>query len=432
MNNYTHLHVHTHVGSTLDGIGSSEQYASLAKEMGHTALAITDHGKMNGHYDHFLACKKHGIKPIFGVEAYVEFELERYEEKKGKQKRQRNKNMHLVLLAKNEIGYKNLLKLNYKSNADDKHFYYRNQITIQELFEHKEGIIVGSACMGSPFARLYRDGEEGIEKSEKLFKLFVNQFGDDFYAELQMNEITHSIDNFEKGQISVNEWIISLAKKYNVPITLTGDVHYSKPGLDKIQTLAIAISRGVTLDELDWELEGKSLFYMDTPDFHKFSKDWGYDYTTEEIDEWCNNTTLIADKCSYQFKERNRLILPTLTDNDDSLLIEESKKGLAKKLNVETCEEIPTEYKKRLVKELEILLRKGFASYIMILWDVFNFSKREEIMRGVARGSGGGSLTLYALDITAIDPIYYGLIFERFLSDERSVDVVYDYFNEAT
>jgi len=426
---YNHLHLHSHLGSTLDGIGSPDQYAQLAKEMGHPSLAITDHGKMNGHYEHYLACKKYGIKSIFGVEAYVEFELERYKEVKGKQKRQRNKNMHLVLLAKNEVGYKNLLKLNYKSNSDEKHFYYRNQITIKELFEHKEGLIVGTACMGSPFARLYRDEE--IEKSEKLFKLFVDNFGDDFYAEIQLNEITHGIDNFEEGQISVNEWIISLAKKYNVPIVLTGDVHYAKPGLDKIQTLAIAISRGVTLDELDWELEGKNLFYMDIPDFHRFNKEWGYNYTETEINEWCENSQLISDKCSYKFKERNRLLLPSLTDNDDQLLVVESIKGLVEKMGVKEWADLTTEYKKRLLKEIEILLRKGFSSYIMILWDVFNFAKREEIMRGPARGSGASSLVLYALDITTLDPIHYGLLFQRFLSDERSSDVVFDFFMEA-
>ncbi|RLD64541.1 MAG: hypothetical protein DRJ01_00475 [Bacteroidetes bacterium] len=426
---YSHLHLHTHMGSTLDGIGSSEQYAKLAKELGHPAIAITDHGKMNGHYEHYLACKKYGIKPIFGVEAYVEFELERTEIVKEKEKRVRNKNMHLVLLAKNEIGYHNLLKLNYISNSDEQHYYYKNHILLKELFKHKEGIIVGTACMGSPFSRLHMDGE--VEKSEKLFKLFKEQFGDDFYAEIQLNEITHSIDNFKEGQKSVNEWIIHLAKKYEVPIVLTGDVHYATKGLDRIQTLAIAISRGVTLKEMDWDLEGKSLFYMDKKDFHQFNKDWGYNYTDEELEEWMDNTQLIVDKCSFEFKERNRLLLPTFSEDDDSLLITESKKGLIDKMGVSEWSEVPVEYRKRLGKEVEIILRKGFASYIMILWDVFNFARDEEIMRGPARGSGGGSLLLFALDISTLDPIKYGLIFERFLSDERSVDVVYDYFGEA-
>ncbi len=426
---FSHLHVHTSTGSHLDGIGSSDQYAKLAKEMGHSALAITDHGKMNGHYEHYKACKKYGVKPIFGVEAYVEFELERFEEKNGKQRRQRNKNMHLVLLAKNEIGYKNLLKLNYISNLDEKHYYYQNHILIKELFEHKEGIIVGTACMGSPFARLYRDGEK--ELSEKMFKLFKEQFNDDFYAEIQMNEIVNVMDNFEKGQISVNEWIINLAKKYNVPVVLTGDVHYSKKGLDKIQTLAIAISRGVTLNELDWELESKNLFYMEESDFYKFNEDWGYKYSEKQIKEWCNNTQDIVDKCTFEFRERNRILLPEFSDDDDGLLIQESRKGLMRKLDLLEWKNVPKEYSDRLMKELEIMIRKGFSNYIMILWDVFNYVKHEGIVRGPGRGSAAGSLVIWALDIATINPIENGLLFERFLSNQRTVDVCYDYFNEA-
>lgn len=422
---YSHLHIHTSIGSQLDGIGTSEQYAKLAKEKGQTALAITDHGKMSGHYDHYIACKKYGIKPIFGVEAYVEFLLER----KEKNKRIRNKNMHLILLAKNEIGYKNLLNLNFISNFDEKHYYYRNQLKIDEIFNHKEGLMIGTACMGSPFARLYR--EKGPESSEKLFKLFVDELKDNFYVEVQINEITHKIDNFEKGQISVNEWMISLAKKYNVPIALTGDVHYPEPGLDKIQTLAIAISRGVTLDELDWELEGKSLFFMDENDYKRFNKEWGYNYTDKEIEEWCNNTQIIADQCNYELKERNRMLIPSLTDDDNKMLVEESRKGLMKKLKVNTWKDVPKEYKDRLNKELEIIVRKGFSSYFTILWDIFNFIEEENIMRGPARGSAAGSLIAYALNISTLDPLKYGLIFERFLSDQRSVDMVYDWFGEA-
>ncbi len=155
------------------------------------------------------------------------------------------------------------------------------------------------------------------------------------------------------------------------------------------------------------------------------------DLPDEELEEWMDNTQLIVDKCSFEFKERNRLLLPTFSEDDDSLLITESKKGLIDKMGVSEWSEVPVEYRKRLGKEVEIILRKGFASYIMILWDVFNFARDEEIMRGPARGSGGGSLLLFALDISTLDPIKYGLIFERFLSDERSVDVVYDYFGEA-
>src|SRR6056297_3013979 len=178
---FVQLHLHTHIGSQLDGIGDPSQYAKLAKEKGHPALAVTDHGRMNAFFKHQEACLEEGIKPIFGVEAYVEFELERFEEKNGKKKRIRNENMHLILLAKNEIGYKNLLKLNYLSNSDEKHFYYRNNILIKEIIENKEGLIIGSGCGNSPFNKLFRAGEE--EKAEKLYKLFVDEFGDDFYTE---------------------------------------------------------------------------------------------------------------------------------------------------------------------------------------------------------------------------------------------------------
>ena len=426
---FSQLHIHTHLGSQLDGVGSPDQYAKLAKEMGHPALAITDHGKMNGHYEHFEACKKHGIKPIFGVEAYVVFKLIKEEEKNGKMKRVRNENMHMNLYAKNEVGYKNLLKLNYISNADEEHFYYRNNLLIKEVLKYNEGVIVGTACMGSPFARLYRVGKK--DQSEKLFKIFLDTFGDDFFVEVQLNEITNSIDELKEGQKSVNKWMISLAEKYNVPIVMTGDVHYAEKGLDRIQTMAIAISRGVTLDELDWDIEGKHLYYHGVDDYLEFNEKWDYGYSEEQIRQWCENSQIIVDKCEFEYKERNRILLPQFSEDDDSLLIEESKIGLQSKLGVDNWESVPTEYKQRLAKELEILLRKGFASYIMILWDVFNFAKEENIIRGPARGSGGGSLVLYALDISTLDPIRYELIFERFLSDQRTVDVVYDYFGEA-
>jgi len=423
---FSHLHVHTHLGSHLDGIGSSEQYAALAKKYGHKALAITDHGKMNGIYEHHLACKRNGIKPIYGVEMYVEFKLVR--EDKEKKKRTKNKNMHLVLLAENEIGYKNILKLNYISNKDKEHFYYRNMITIKELFENKEGVIVGTACMASPFATLLRMGKK--EESERLFKKFKDELGDNFYVEVQFNEITKKIDELEEGQKTINDWLIHLANKYNVPIVLTGDVHYPEKGQDEIQTLAIAISRGVKLKDLTWELESKNLYYTDLNDFKEFNKRWGYNYKESDIEEWYNNTDKIVEKCNYEIKERNKMFLPKLTDDDDKALITKSREGLMKRFNVNNWEEIPLEYRKRLTHELEILIRKGFSNYIMILWDIYDYANREGIIYGPGRGSAASSLVLYSLYVTHLDPIEYKLMFERFLSDERSVDVVYDYFGE--
>ncbi len=426
---FVQLHLHTHIGSQLDGIGDPSQYAKLAKEKGHPALAVTDHGRMNAFFKHQEACLEEGIKPIFGVEAYVEFELERFEEKNGKKKRIRNENMHLILLAKNEIGYKNLLKLNYLSNSDEKHFYYRNNILIKEIIENKEGLIIGSGCGNSPFNKLFRAGEE--EKAEKLYKLFVDEFGDDFYTELHMSELYDKDEGDDYDQKKINDFEIRMAKKYNRMIVLAGDVHYHLPGKDQIQTLAIAIRNRDTIDNITFEIESKNLYYHDIEDYKKFNKQWDYGYTNEQIEEWCSNTLKVAEKCNYLIPERNRMILPSVTEDDDSTIIQKARDGLAKRFGVDDYEDCPKEYKDRLSTELSVIIRKGMANYILILEDIFRFADSESIVRGPARGSGGGSLLLYALDITTLDPIKYGLIFERFLSAERSPDVVFDYFGEV-
>ena len=420
---FTQLHLHT-IYSQLDGVSSSEEYAKLAAEKGHPSLAITDHGVMNGFLFHQQACLKYNIKPIFGVEAYVDFKLERTEMKSNKLKRIRNKNMHLILLAKNEIGYKNLLKLNYISNSDDKHFYYRNLLTIKEVLDHKEGLIIGSGCGNSPVNTLFREGK--LEEAEKLYKLFCDEMGEDFYSELHISELLDDDYNQQK----INEFQIKMANKYNKLIVLAGDVHYDLPGKDQIQTLSIAIRNKDTIDNLKFQIESKNLYYHDIDDYKQFNKQWNYNYSNQEIETWCNNTLKIAEKCNYLIPERNRMILPKISPDDDELLIEKSKIGLMKKLNCKSFNDIPEEYKKRLNAELSVLVRKGMSSYLMILEDIFDFVDKEEIMRGCSRGSGGGSLVLYALNISTIDPIKYGLIFERFLSQERSPDVMYDWFGK--
>lgn len=431
MSEFVQLHIHTHIGSQLDGVSDPNDYAKLAKEMGHPALAVTDHGKMNAFYQHQEACLKHGIKPIFGVEAYVEFELERTETKSGKTKRVRNENMHLVILVKNAVGYKNLLHLNYLSMSDDKHFYYRNHILIDEIFEHKEGLIIGSGCGNSPFNKLFRNGEE--EKAEELYKRFVEEFGDDFYTELHMSELYDREGDDNYDQKKINDFELRMAEKYNRMVVLAGDVHYDLPGKDQIQTLAIAIRNRDTIENLTFEIESKNLYYHDVPDYKKFNKQWDYGYTDEQIEEWCSNTVKVADKCNFLIPERNRMILPTIgkdMDEDNETIVRKAREGLAKRFKCE-YDDVPKEYRDRLVTELQVILKKGMSSYILLLEDIFRFADRENIVRGPARGSGGGSLLLYALDVTTLDPIKYGLMFERFLSETRSPDVVYDYFGEA-
>ena len=418
---FTQLHIHTNF-SLLDGISSSMDYAKLAKEKGHPALAITDHGKMSGFLKHQEACIHYGIKPIFGVEAYVEFDLVRTDEKTGK--RTRNKNMHLIILAKNEVGYKNLLKLNYISMAEEDHYYYRNHILIDEVFENKEGLIIGSGCANSPFNTLFREGKE--KEAEELYARFVKEFGDDFYTELHISELYG--EDYDLDQKKINDFELRMARKFNRLVVLAGDVHYNEKGKDKIQTIGIAIRNKDKIDNLTFEIESKNLYYHDVNDYKKFNKDWEYGYTDEQIEEWCSNTLRIADKCSYLIPERTRMCIPKITEDDDESLIVKSKEGLARLFNKEKFEDCPEEYKERLHKELRIIIRKGFSSYMLLLDDVFQMIHSEGHLCGVGRGSACGSLILYVLKITTLDPIKYGLLFERFLSESRAVDATYDFF----
>lgn len=425
MSNFCHLHVHSSIGSQLDGVSEPIEYAKLAKEKGHAALAITDHGKMNAFFKHQQACLSEGIKPIFGVEAYVEFELERFEIKNNKEKRIRNKNIHLIILAKNKIGYKNLLKLNYISMVDEKHFYYKNMITIEEIFKHKEGLIIGSGCGNSPFNKLFREGKE--EEADNLYKRFVEEFGEDFYTEIHISEILREDYNQKK----INDFELKMAKKYNRLVLIAGDVHYDLPGKDKIQTLAIAIRNRDNIDNVTFELESKNLYYHDISDYKNFNKLWDYGYTNDQIELWCSNTVKIADRINFLIPERNRMILPTISEDDDELIIVKSKQGLMNIFNVKKYEDCPEEYRTRLTVEIKAIIRKGMSSYVLILEDIFRFVDREKIMRGPGRGSACASLILYALDITTLDPLKYNLIFQRFLSQERSPDVVFDWLGET-
>lgn len=425
---YVHLHTHNHIGSRMDGIGAPEFYAERAVKFNHPAIAITDHGRLNGIYEHQKACLESDIKPIIGIEAYLTDRLVTTKIEKNKEKRIRTKAHHIVLLVKNEIGYKNLLHLNYLSMKDANHFYYVPRIMRKELFKHSEGLVVGTACIANPFIRLLRTGK--AKEAVELFKEFLNVFREDFYVEIQLNELTHSMDALREGQKSANNFMIKLANKFGVPIVITGDVHYLEKGQDKLQTLSIAIRDKATIDNLTFELESKELYYQDINDFIDFNERWKYGYDKDNVMSWCNNSVHIADKCNHIIRGRTKLHLPKMTDNDDKVLIEKGKKGLIKRFKVDDYKEIPREYRKRLEMELEVLIRKGFSSYCLICEDIVDFSMRNDIYGRIGRGSCSGSLLLWALNVHNFDPIKFKLLFERFMSQSRSSDLVLSYLEE--
>jgi DNA polymerase-3 subunit alpha len=414
------------LGSRLDAISSVEDYAKRAYEFRHPALAVTDHGRLSAIWENQIACRKYGIKPIIGVEMYIADELETFEAVEGK--RTRTKNSHLILLASNKEGYQNLLKLNYLSMYDEKHFYYSPRTTIEELISNRDGIIVGTGCIANPIITKLRQGQ--IEEAEKNFNALLNIFGSRLYVEVQLNELNRKIDELANGQKTANDFMVELANKHGVPVVLTGDVHYLEKGQDKLQTLAIAIRDKTTIDNLTFEFESKELYYHDVKDYIDFNERFGYNYSKDDIVQWCDNSDFIASKCNYQIPEREKIYLPKMTDDDDKELINKGKIGLVKRLGISKYEEIPVEYRKRLERELEIIIRKGFSSYFLIVEDITQFSTREDIYGRIGRGSVGGSLLAYSLGIHNLDPIHYGLLFERFLSESRSPDIVIDYFCE--
>jgi len=422
---FSHLHTHASLGSRLDAVSSSEDYAKRALKFGHKAIAITDHGRTNGIFEHQVECLKQGIKPIVGIEMYL---CDKLEDIGSDEKRIRSKNNHVILLVKNKQGYKNYLYLNYLSMKDDKHFYYFPRITTKELFKYSEGLILGTACMAGPFSRLLINGKADI--AEKLFIEYLNVFQENIYIEIQLNELTNQIDGCPDGQKTVNDFLIFLGNKYSVPIVLTGDVHYLEKDQYKLQTLSIAIRDKSTIDNLKFELESKELFYHDVPDYIDFNKRFKYNYKEEDIISWCNNTEEISNKTDFLIPTRKKMFLPKITDNDDSSLILEAKSGLEKRFGL-AYSKIPSEYRKRLEKELEVIIRKGYSSYFMIVYDITKYSIKEGIYGRFGRGSASGSLVGYALEIHNLDPIKNNLLFERFLSESRAPDMVVDYFGEV-
>lgn len=417
MENYVACHLHT-VYSTQDSIATPKDVVEAAIKNGHSACAITDHGNMSGTYVFQEECLKAGIKPLLGMEGYYVDQLVATD---TNGKRKRLKNNHLITLAKNENGWKALLKLNYLANKDEDHFYYKPRNSFDELFrinqEHKGGLIVSSACLASPFSNLLKLGRE--DEAVKLFEKFCTEFGEDFYAELQLNEI--------EEQKNYNNWLISQATHYGIPLIIAGDCHYvTKDGAIAQETMFNI--RKEDENEVGQEFACRSLYYHNINDFKQFNKQWNYDYTDNQIETWCGNTVDIANKISFTIPQRTKMLLPRMAYNEDDEMVMLSKKGLSKHFNC-TYEECPKEYRDQLENELKLFIKKGIARYLLCLADSLKWCDDNKISRGCARGSGGGSLVLTCMGITkwSVDMIKNKLIFERFVSEERLPNCMIDY-----
>ena len=415
MNNkkFCHLHLHTEY-SLLDGSGKISKLIKRAKELGMESIAITDHGVMYGCVDFYKQAVENGIKPILGCEVYVAGKSMHI-----KNPDKENATYHLVLLVKNETGYRNLMKI--VSEASIEGFYYKPRVDHDFLRAHSEGIIALSACLGGEIQK-YLLGDN-YEKAKEAALLYKDIFKEGFYLELQ----NHGVEE----QRRVNELNIKLAKELDIPLVATNDVHYINQKDSKAHDILMCIQTGKTVDDDNRRRYPSDQFYLKSPE-----EMWElFSYIPEAIE----NTNKIAEECNFDYKfHESKLPKFPLPEGEEPFeyLKATCYKGLIDRysefeqlrnsqLDYEKVNKIvdnsekAKEYVDRLEYELGIIKQMGYVDYFLIVWDFIRYSNEKGIPTGPGRGSAAGSIVAYTLGITKIDPIKYSLLFERFLNPER-------------
>lgn len=435
MKDFVHLHVHSEF-SLLDSSAKIRNLVERARDLDMKAIAITDHGVMYGCVEFYKVCKQYGIKPIIGCEIYVANKSMHIKEVDKE-----NFTTHLVLLVKNEEGYKNLLKIVSASFLDG--FYYKPRVDISFLRDHSNGLVALSACLSGGVSKRILRGD--ISGAKQLCLTYKEIFKDDFYLELQ----NHGIENQNK----VNKHLVELSKELSIELVVTNDVHYIKKEDSEAHDVLICIQTASTIYEQNrMRYEGNEFYLKSSSEMWELFE--GYE-------DALNNTLKISDKCNFDY-EFGRSIPPKYI-MDNSLSPFEYLKRLCFLGMISKYEEFSFEFNEfrlidilddkefekfylsfrdlngkrkilldRLNYELNLINSMGFVDYFLIVWDFIKFSNENLIPTGPGRGSVAGSIVAYVLNITKIDPIKYGLIFERFLNPERisMPDIDSDFCNE--
>lgn len=390
---FTHLHVHTEY-SLLDSGNKIKNYVKRVKELGMTAAAITDHGVMYGVIDFYKAAREAGIKPIIGCEVYVSTGS-RFEKKANDMG---DKYYHLILLAENNKGYANLSKMVSRSFTEG--FYYKPRVDMELLEEFHEGLIASSACLAGEVARnIVRDDIKGAEEAAlRLQECFGKG---NFFLELQ----DHGYDNQKK----VNQELMKMSKKLDIPLIATNDVHYTSPDDVEAHDILLCLQTGKELsDENRLRYPGGQFYVKSEEEMRKL-----FPYAQEAID----NTQKIADRCNVEI-EFGHTKLPRFEVPEGY----DSWTYLNKLCDDGMKERYPNDdgtLRKRMEYELNTIRQMGFVDYFLIVWDYINYAREHDIPVGPGRGSAAGSVVAYCLHITNIDPVKYNLLFERFLNPER-------------
>jgi DNA polymerase-3 subunit alpha len=391
---FTHLHTHSHY-SLLDGLPKIPELLDYVKELGMDSVALTDHGVMYGAVEFYKEAKARGIKPIIGCEVYVA-----YEGHLDKRPNIDSKSYHMILLAKNQKGYENLVKLVTKAHLEG--FYYKPRIDEALLDQYAEGLIGTSACLNGKIPKLLLANK--LDEAEALAKRYEKLFGkDSFYLELQYHK------NLPDQQV-LNKKLIELSKKTGIPLVATNDIHYLRAEDAEAQDILMLINTGADPNDperLSLKTDDFSMLPPET--MAEIFKD-----TPEAIE----NSAKIADMCDFNFV-LGKTQLPHFQVPDgktpETYLTELCEIGLKKRFG----DNITQEMRERIDYELSVINKTGFAGYILIVQDFVNWAKQNRIVVGPGRGSAGGSLVCYVTQITNVDPLKHNLLFERFLNPER-------------
>lgn len=393
MSKFVHLHVHSEF-SLLDGANRIKDLPVRAKELGMDSIAITDHGVMFGVIDFYKACKANGVKPIIGCEVYVAPRT-RFD----KEPNIDNKYNHLILLAKNNNGYKNLSKLVSLGFIDG--YYYKPRIDKEILEKYHEDLICCSACLAGEVAQSIL--KDDMQKAEETAMWFKNLFGEDYYLEVQANSL--------REQALVNQKLITLARKLDIPLIATNDAHYLKKEDYYNHEVLLCVQTGKRMTDEDRMSFTTNDYYIKSPEEME-------EYFSN-IPEVLENTVKIAEKCNVEFEFGNTILpnydVPPEFETHYDYLRKLSSDGMKKRYG----DNIPQEILDREEYELSVIKKMGYVDYFLIVWDYINYAKSQGIPVGPGRGSGAGSIVAYSIGITDIDPIKYNLIFERFLNPER-------------
>lgn len=404
------LHCHSHF-SILDGLSSPEEIAARAKELGHIAVALTDHGSCGGLYHFQKACRKEGIKPILGVEAYLvqDTNLREKDEKRR----------HITLWVKNPKGYKNIMALATKSNLEG--FYGKPRISLADLEKFKDGLMAGSACANGAICSYFLDGDvQGAEKMATDLKLI---FGDDFYCEIMVHKYESKMKEKQKEFIKAMKSVLDLADRLGIKSIMTYDSHYCRKEDAFYQDVLLSIQTKDTIKNPNRFSFWSSDFYM-----KPISEVLSLCPTRRDL---IQNTLEVASKVVDEdiIKTSAPLLpdfqLPLGEKSEEAYLKTLIRQGMISRGILEK-----QEYRERILSELDVIIKCGFTRYFLILWDIVNYARRTGIRVGPGRGSGAASLCLYCLNVTQLDPIKHSLLFARFLNPDRvsppDVDLDFD------